>query len=84
MTDNEVKGIVGATAEVANKMVSNLPGQFLALVLMSLLFNLGMIWFFMHETTSRERIFTPVLAACANSVPLEALKVMRRPASVEE
>jgi hypothetical protein len=60
------------------RLLTTLPGQFLALVLLNTAFVLGLLWFLdreqAHETAleaqlaaARERILVPVLQACVEA-----------------
>lgn len=67
--------LAGAAGDTVNKLISTLPSQFLVLVLMNSVFIGGLLWFLDHENAlrlqtemhladARERVITPLLAAC--------------------
>jgi uncharacterized membrane protein YfcA len=64
MTEQEAHSVVGAVAQVGNRLVSALPAQFLLLLLLVLLFLAGFLWFLDRRDEARERMITPVIAAC--------------------
>jgi len=64
MTDGDKDGIAGAVTTLGRGLMTALPAQFLALVLMTALFNLGMLWFWSHETDQRALIIGRVLDRC--------------------
>jgi hypothetical protein len=41
-----------------------LPAQFLTLCLINLVFLLGFLWFLDQRDGARERLITPIIAAC--------------------
>lgn len=59
MTEAE-RGIIG----IGNKLVGSLPAQFLLLVLINVIFIGGLLWFLEKRDSARERMLTPILAAC--------------------
>lgn len=65
-------GVFGTITSVAKR----LSAEFIAITLINLVFVGGMLWLFDRQNTSRERVLQPILAACANSVPLEVLKYL--------
>jgi hypothetical protein len=74
----------GTMISAASSVLSTLPAQFLALVLLNTAFLGGLLWFLnsvddrrMKAETiaidTRERMLTPVLTACINAIPIAAL-----------
>lgn len=68
MTGAEAHGIVAGVTELGGKIVSNLPSQFLMLVVLNVIFILGLL-LFLHSWESssmeaRERLLTPILTEC--------------------
>lgn len=68
----------------ASQVLATLPAQFLALVLLNTCFLGGLLWFLnsvddrrmraeQAAVEARERMITPVLTACINTIPLAAL-----------
>jgi len=75
MTDEQAHSIVGAVDSLGGKLISSVPAQFLALLLMNTVFILGLLFFLERETESRvqleqrqteskERLLMPLLNAC--------------------
>ena len=75
----ESPGVVARVTQAVSSTLGRLPGEFLGLVLITAVFNLGMIWLFNQQNAARERILGPLVAACADSVPMEALKLLAKP-----
>jgi len=69
MTDGEKDSVVGAVTTLGRGLMTALPAQFLALCMVTLVFNLGMLWFWMHETDQRARLIGRVLDACIPHMP---------------
>jgi hypothetical protein len=63
VTEGE-KGIVAGVTELGGKLVSGLPAQFLGLVVLNIVFICGLLWFLNNRDDARERLLTPILAAC--------------------
>lgn len=63
MTEGE-RGIVAGVTETANRLVAGLPAQFLGLVVLNIVFVAGILWFLNNRDDARERMLTPILAAC--------------------
>lgn len=59
MTEQE-KSLVG----LGNKLLGNLPAQFLLLCLINAMFLGSLVWFLDKRDSARERLLTPILAAC--------------------
>jgi hypothetical protein len=70
-----VPDISANAARLGERVLQSLPAQFLALVLLNALFVGGIVWFLagvdarrvafeQAESDSRERVLSPVLAAC--------------------
>lgn len=59
MTEAE-HGVIG----LGNKLIGSLPAQFLLLALMNVIFICGLLWFLNNRDDARERMLTPILAAC--------------------
>ena len=75
MTDGEARGIVGAAAET----MARVPPILLGVLLLNVVFVGGLVWLFAQQSASRERALAPLLHACANSVPMDALKLLYKP-----
>lgn len=69
----------------ASSVLSSLPGQFLALVILNAAFLGGMLWFLQgvdarrvtfeqSQNEVRERLLAPLLTACIQQVPVAALQ----------
>lgn len=67
MTDAEAQGVAG----VASKLIGSLPAQFLMLLVLNVVFILGLLWFLNARDEARERLLTPILAACLQPVNKE-------------
>lgn len=70
-------GIVSSIASATSATLNTLPGQFLALVLINMLFIGGLLWFLDREEAgrrvfearsldARERLLAPLLKACVD------------------
>lgn len=70
-----MNGISDSAVDAASRVLTTLPAQFLALVLLNTAFVLGLLWFLngvdarrvtfeQAEAGARERVLTPVLASC--------------------
>jgi hypothetical protein len=68
-------GVFGTIAGTVKRMTPDA----VALVVINLVFVGGMFWLSEKQNASRERVLAPILLACANSVPFEALKYMAPP-----
>ena len=60
MTNEERHGIVG----LGNKLIGSLPAQFLMLAIINMVFIGSLVWFLDRRDSARERLLTPILAAC--------------------
>ena len=60
MTEAE-RGVIG---DLGSKLISSLPAQFLGLVVLNIVFICGLLWFLNNRDDARERMLTPILAAC--------------------
>jgi len=69
----------------ASSVLTTLPAQFLALVILNTAFLGGMLWFLngidarrvtfeQSQNEVRERLLTPLLTACIQQVPVSALQ----------
>lgn len=65
MTEQERAGLLG----LGHKAIENLPSQFLLLVVINALFLGSLIWFLDRRDAARERLITPVIAACLHPKP---------------
>jgi len=78
MTDEQTQGVIGAATRLGDRLLTSLPAQFLALVLMTGLFNLGILWFVDRENAQRERIMSsvlsPILSSCMTQVPADVMR----------
>ena len=73
MGESNGKTIIGTVNNLGDKLIGAIPPQFLVLVLITAVFNLGMLWFLDRREQQRERLFGPYLSACEKQVPVEAL-----------
>lgn len=75
MNGDEAKTVVGAVAQVSDRLVQSLPAQFLMLVLLNVVFICGLLWYLsvidtnrqildQKATEGRERVLLPLLSAC--------------------
>lgn len=75
MTDADQHTLVGAVANVSDRLITSLPAQFLVLVLLNTAFITGLLWFLNQEQTNRyaledrqvegrEKLLLPLLQAC--------------------
>jgi hypothetical protein len=67
MTETEQHGAIGAALEAGGKVLGTLPGQFLALCLVNVLFVSGLLYFLAHQGEARERVIQTILAACLDA-----------------
>ena len=78
----ERNGVVSAIATATSATLTTLPGQFLALLLVNIVFIGGMLWFLDREDrarmafeertlASRERMILPLLKACGEYGPVK-------------
>jgi hypothetical protein len=65
---------LGAVTRTAARVVDNLPGQFLALVLVNTLYILGLLWFLNAQADRRDRNLSPIIASCLKQVPIEVVE----------
>jgi hypothetical protein len=72
MTGEEAGGVFGTITSVAKR----LSAEFIAIVLVNLIFVAGMLWLSDRQNSSRERVLAPILLACSRSVPIEVLKYL--------
>jgi hypothetical protein len=63
LTEGE-QGVVAGVTQTANKLIGSLPAQFLGLVVLNVVFIVGILWFLNNRDDARERLLTPILAAC--------------------
>ena len=75
MTDAETHSTIGAVTDLAGKVVTNLTPQFLALIVITLVFNLGLMWFLQSHDAQRIDAMKVILGACtealAHSAPVK-------------
>jgi hypothetical protein len=64
MTEGEAKGVAAGAIEAGGKLLGSLPAQMLVLVMLNLVFIFALFWFLNSRDTARERLLTPILAAC--------------------
>jgi len=75
VTDADQHTLVGAVANVSDRLITSLPAQFLVLVLLNTAFITGLLWFLNQEQTNRyaledrqvegrEKLLLPLLQAC--------------------
>ena len=74
MTEQEAQGVVGAAAKLGGQLIGSLPAQFLMLCVLNLIFTLGLLWFLNQQEQARERVLTPIVTACLQEVPTEAIE----------
>jgi hypothetical protein len=59
----------GAAIEAGTKVASSLPGQFLALLLMNVVFILGLLAFLDRQERQRVELYGPILTTCIRGLP---------------
>jgi hypothetical protein len=64
MTDAEHHGSLSAISDAGHKFLITLPGQFLALCLINVLFLIGLLYFLAHQSDARERIIQSIVDRC--------------------
>lgn len=64
MTEAESRGTVGAAINACATVLGTLPGQFLALCLVNVLFVGGLLLFLERQAAGRERVITAIVTAC--------------------
>jgi hypothetical protein len=57
-------GPVAAVVNVGGRLIDSLPGQFLALCLLNVIFIGSLFWFEAHQTESRAELARAFLNAC--------------------
>lgn len=70
------RGVISNVASSVAGVLRRLGPEFIAIVLLNLVFVAGMFWLSDRQAQIRERALTPLLTACANSVPIEVLKYL--------
>lgn len=68
MTEQEQQGVVNKAIGVADKVATNLPAQFLALVLLNLFFIMGLMWFLRWHESERINSIEEVLKTCTEGL----------------
>jgi hypothetical protein len=68
-------GVLATIGQVAGRLTP----EFIGMLVLNAIFILGMLWLFEKQNAARERVLAPLIAACAESVPLEALKLLNHP-----
>jgi hypothetical protein len=61
VTDEEAKGIVG----LGKQLITGLPAQFLALVVINLVVVGGLFWHMDNQLEARERVLMKLVESCA-------------------
>jgi len=69
----ETAGVVGAVEHIGTSLITTLPAQFLVLIGLNAVFIIGLLWFFNNQLQSRERMFTPLISACVQQVPVSVV-----------
>ena len=64
MTDDQAKGIIGAVESVSNKVLAGLPAQFLALVLINVVFMGAFVWYVDARSRHSVDIIQQLLSSC--------------------
>lgn len=64
MTEAESHGAISAALDAGSKVLGTLPGQFLALCLLNVLFIVGLLYFLAHQGDARERVLNTIITAC--------------------
>ena len=75
MTDGETRGVFGTLASA----IERVPPLVLGLIGLEVVFVLSLTYLFIKQNEARERVLGPLVAACARSVPIEALQMLVRP-----
>jgi hypothetical protein len=67
MTDDQAKGIIGAAESIGKQILSGLPPQFLALVVVNVLFLGGLFWFIDARANHTAEVLNQLLSACLSN-----------------
>jgi hypothetical protein len=77
MTDEPSNGNGrGGILRVAADAVRRLTPENIAVLVLNIAIFGGLLWLFNKQADTRERVLSPLLEACAHSVPLEVLKYL--------
>jgi len=71
--DENGKTLLGTVNNLGTKLIGTTPPVLIFLVLITAVFNLGLLWFMDQREKQRERIFAPYLQACEKQMPIEAM-----------
>jgi len=78
-TGGEKSGVFGTLSQ----MMRRLTPEFLGMLMVNTVFVGGMLWLFEKQNATRERVLTPLIASCAESVPLKALDLLAKPETAQ-
>jgi len=74
--DENGKTLLGTVNNLGGKLISTTPPVLIFLVLITAVFNLGILWFMNEREHQRERLIGPYLTACEHQIPVEAMDKM--------
>jgi hypothetical protein len=64
MTDEEHNSVTSAAASVSKQLINTLPAQFLALILLNVIFVGLLLWFLDDQMTSRILLADKIVTSC--------------------
>jgi len=68
----------GGVWSTVRSTVSRVSPENLAVLVLNMIFVMGLFWLSDKQNSARERVLMPLMAACANSVPMEAIKLLTK------